>query len=572
MAQMSSLDVPAKSASTMPLLSVPFAFSQVPLLSSDKFRDEAKQWGQPITLNDLQDFFRLGLLVPFYRADDDVQADLVATPHSADHSLPARYAREGRLRDPAEDDDPTRWPHLRPDNAPDRWWDGFLYSKWQLLGLRDAATARQNMRHVPDLRPSAVDFATTLRHEHIALAALSARSFPSIVGQVTLSDGAEWETLYAARRDIDSVARLAVATFPYERLQPAAEHLLSRAHSRDPMREWWDLIRHSDHSGWFRMRDGALEAIWLRISAEVLLRAHEELAEDGKIGPLPDYGSSPSAWSPLLDRIGAQPHSDGLQRGLQRVGLSPQPRVVLVLEGETERLQIPALLAELNIANPRHVQILKQGTSSDWPNQLARFVAPQLGRIIGNRQLVESATALLVAMDAEGPRWGTEDRREQNRRKLQRIVLEEVEAQGGTLTQGELDVLIQVRSWGDQKYELANFTDDELEVAMVFVSAPEVTAADETVWRAALREALAYARRRHLDIEIVFQRMQWPIRKLELARTLLPVLLDKLEHDDAEDHVNVPAIQLAYDLYQLVEQMSGSFGLETPAGELDQGE
>lgn len=559
------MTAPTPPESSLSLLSVPFAFSQVPVLTSDKFRDEAKLWDQPVGLQDLQELYQLGLLVPFYRADDVPRADLVATPHSDDHSPAAQYAREGQLRDAAEDD-PTQWPHLRPTDAPDRWWDGFLYSKWQLLGLRDALTARHNLRYVPEERGSSRTYAATLRHEHLALAALSARFFPSIIGQVTLSNGAEHDTLLAARRDIDAAARLAVAGFPPGRLQGAAEHLLSRAHSRDPLREWWDLVRHSNHSGWFRLRGAALEAIWQRIGAEVLLRAHEELADAGIVEPLPSHGPNPQFWHPLLDRIGQQPHADGLGRSLQRLGLSPQPLVILVLEGDTEMIQIAALLDELGIGGPQQVQLVKQGTSSDWPNQLARFVAPRLGRTRGDRRLVESSTALVIAMDAEGPRWGTQQLRDQNRRRLQQIVLDEVEVQGGTLTQTELDVLIEVSTWGEQKYELANFTDDELEAAIIAIS-PEATSNTKSMQqRTQLRAVIAYARDRSLDIEVAFHRIQWPVRKRELANQLLPVLLSKLEHDDDEGHVHVPVIELAYHLYGVVQRMSGGgFSLETPS-------
>ena len=254
---------------TLQLLDLPFAFSQVPLLTSSEFRKEAKLWDQPVKLEDLQQLHQLGLLVPFYRADDDALAELAATTHPDDYSRVAHYASEGKLRDPAQDSDPTRWPHLRPDGTPNGWWDGYLYSKWQLLALRDAITARHNLRYVPDIAGSSRDFAAALRHEHLALAALSTRLYPSIVGQIRLSDGLERESLFAARHDIDAAARLAAAAFPPDRLRIAAEHLLGRAHSRDPLRGWWDLVRHSDHSGWFRLRGGALEAIWQRIAAVV---------------------------------------------------------------------------------------------------------------------------------------------------------------------------------------------------------------------------------------------------------------------------------------------------------------
>lgn len=406
------------SPSTLPVLDIPFAFSQVPLLSSGQFRDEARsKWDQRISLDDLEQLHRLGLLVPLYRADDDLEAEPLPAPHEGDSSKIARYAREGMIRDP-QGEDAALWPHYRPDGAGDSWWDGFFYSRWQLLGLRDALRERENLRVIAD-DPRLVaeederyrTFAARQRHEHLALAALSARFFPSIVGRVTYRDGAERETLLAARYDVDATTRLVAAGFPVARLRSAAEFLLSRAHTYDPMREWWDLARHSDASGWFRLRGGALEAVWQRIAAEVLLRAHEELASLGTLESLPET-NNPHMWHPLQERIGLQPDSDGIHRSLARVGLSPEPSVVLVLEGQTEMVHLPALLDALGISKPQQVRVINQQTSSDRPRQLARYVAPRLGRVRGDRQLIETGpTALVIAMDAEGKYWGTPRRK-----------------------------------------------------------------------------------------------------------------------------------------------------------------
>lgn len=341
------------------ILDLPFAFSQVPLFSSRKFLDEAKLWDYRLTLEDLQELNGLRLLVPFYRADDEAIPELVARPHPDDYSTIARYAREGMIRDHAAED-PSLWPHVRPADAHEDWWDGFFYSAWQLLGLRDALRERSICRIVPDTLSDGVDWSAKIREEHVALAALSARWFPRIIGQISYRDGADQENLSASRRGIDSRARLAVATFPAERLRPAAEHLLSRAHMYDPMPEWWDLIRHSDHKGWFRTRGGALEAIWQRLAAEVLLQAHEELAEAGDLQPLPDTEAAPRFWTPLLDRVGARAHTDGLERSLSRVSLNPHPRVLLVVEGETELLHVGALLEELGIGRQNQVRVDRQ--------------------------------------------------------------------------------------------------------------------------------------------------------------------------------------------------------------------
>ena len=560
-----SIDAEA-TPSTLPLLDVPFAFSQVPLLSTGQFRDEARtKWDQRVSVDDLEQLHQLGLLVPLYRADDDRETERLPSPHEDDRSKIARYTREGLIRDP-QGEDASPWPHRRPDGAGDNWWDGFFDSRWQLLGLRDALQERENLRIVPDADGRYRSFAARLRHEHSALAALSARFFPSIVGRVTYRDGAEPETLLMARHDVDATARLAAAGYPVDRLRPTAEFLLSRAHAHDPMREWWDLARHSDASGWFRLRGRALEAVWQRIAAEVFLRAHEELASLGTVDPLPET-SDPHMWHPLQERIGLQPDSDGIHRSLARVGLSPEPSVVLVLEGQTEMVHIPALLDALGISKPQQVRVINQRTSSDRPNQLARYVAPRLGRVRGDSQLIEAGpTALVVAMDAEGPIWGTPETRGRHLRELREIVRQEVAAQGGTLTDHELEILVQLHTWGDQKYELANFTDEELEIAITrLLRANPDAERSETASAPRLRAAIEYSRERKLDIKVVFDRIQQHVSKIELAEALMPVLLAKLDHDNTSDHGHPPVLDLLYDLVTLVNRLSGGgYSLETP--------
>jgi hypothetical protein len=107
-------------------------------------------------------------------------------------------------------------------------------------------------------------------------------------------------------------------------------------------------------------------------------------------------------------------------------------------------------------------------------------------------------------------------------------------------------------------YELAKFTDDELETALIAVS-PEISE------RSILRAAIAHARSRNLDVEVVFQRMHWPVAKLALARELLPMLLGKHYVEVDAQHENVPVIELAHYINGLAHRLfGGGFHLETP--------
>ncbi len=94
-------------------------------------------------------------------------------------------------------------------------------------------------------------------------------------------------------------------------------------------------------------------------------------------------------------------------------------------------------------------------------------MTPRLGRqeADGSWRLTATPTALVIAMDPEN-KWATPENRANECRKLQAAIREEVVLQGGDIGQEELDVLVNIHVWGDQKYELANFTDDELLAAL----------------------------------------------------------------------------------------------------------
>jgi hypothetical protein len=322
------------------------------------------------------------------------------------------------------------------------------------------------------------------------------------------------------------------------------------------------------------MRGSALEAIWQRIAAEVFLRAHEEMAEENLVEPLPAANPDAKFWNPLMERIGRRQTGEGIERSLSRLGLAPTPRVLLVLEGDTEVIHLRALLDELGIGSGREVRLHKQGTSSGLPKQLARYLAPGLGGTRrGLRQVDRGPTALIIAMDQEGTEWGDAARIETSLRNLRRQVESEVAAQGGKLTKDELGLLVQARTWGEQRYELANFTDTELEVALHRIATPRVpnsrSAAEEKIQ---LRRALSHARNEHLDLKVVFDRMGWLEEKVKLARLLLPTLLAHLDHENAESHEHPPAIQLAYDVHALVQRLSGgAFHLATPIPSVPEG-
>jgi len=557
--------VSAADRGSLRVLDIPHAFSQSPVLKSSQFIAQAREWGYKLNLDQLEDLNFQGLLVPFFRVDDVRHSEFEIPVDVSDSSVLAQYARAGQVRDPGLEDRSNRWTYRRPEDQ-DNWWDGFYYGRWQLLGVANALQSRTNVAVWPEELPTYAAQAARVRDEHLAISALSDRFLPGVLGRSTYSSPSERSAVLEARLNIGADSRLAATTFPSERLQPVAEYMLLHAAAIDPMSGWWDLIRHAGYDGWNRMSGSPLEAVWWRVGAELLLLAHEELADAGNLSPLPDFSAPSRFHHPLLDRPGTPAQSISLERALARYGLSPHSRVLLVVEGETERIYIGALLDGMGLADSHLVRVVVQGTSSDWPWQLAAMIVPRLGELRGGRRMLDSMpTALMIAMDPEG-HWRTQADVDRRRTELQRRVSAHVAAQGATLSQDELDMLVQARNWGEFTFELANFADGELETAIQSIAlAHRLPGTDSDGWKAQLRTAIEYVRHGKLDIKVVFDRMGWSVLKTDLASALVPVLVSKLDHDHEDpDHQHAPALELVYDVHRTVQRLSGpGFTLET---------
>jgi len=328
-------------------------------------------------------------------------------------------------------------------------------------------------------------------------------------------------------------------------------------------------VNNSDHSGWSKIRGNVRYAVERRIAAELLLRAHESLSEVGLVPPLPGPNPDRHFRDALDDRItpGAVV-ADSLDRALGALGLSPYPRVVLLLEGATEVTHVNALLAELGLSRPSRVRIQNLRASNASPAQIARYAAsPRVGPQRYGVQLLDATpTALFVAMDPEN-RWVDYASREEQRRLLHLSIREEVAAQGAEVTDAELDMLVHIFVWGDQKYELANFSDQELEEGL-FELAREKACLPEDVaaWRADLTASLAYARERRLDVSVVFARARIPEAKPRLAEILLPALMQKFEQEiGAEGEISTPVVEMVMQVRDLVRRLAGgTYSLQTP--------
>jgi hypothetical protein len=558
--------------SSLAVLQIPFAFSQDDLLTTDGFTTRAKERGYDVDLDLLQNLHEHRLLLPLYRVSDTpVEGRRIHV--EANGGANARgwvllAASEGRLRDPADEGYSLAWPYRMPaDEQPDRWWNGFVYSLWQLFDLRhvidEYRVIKAGWQAGPHLPRTARDRRLTL-----VLAALAPRYLPGVLGRLSLPLGVEEDQLRRFRAEADTQELLRLAGFVAAELQQTADILLLSAHSDDPMDKWVKLLRYASDTGWSKMRGEPLDCMWRRVAAEVLLRAHEDLAAAGVLQPLPDLTGS--TWhAPQHDRLTPRyPEAETLERALAEFGLSPHPRVILLLEGKTEQRHVPRLLAEVGLTQPQQVRVQPCRSSKVNAHLIARYgITPRIGRRVGDRWLLDaSPTALVVAMDPEN-HFATAAQRAEERRKLQAAIREEVRYQDADISQDDLDILVSVHVWGEDKYELANFTDDELVPAIAQLAAAHgVTDTASPAWEKELRTYLQDARRLRLDIEAPLGRIRAPKDKVALADILWPVLRAKCERELAAGAVATPVLRVVMDVRQLVAKLSGVFALEVPPG------
>lgn len=552
------------------LVCMPFTFIQDDLLSTDNFIKAAKDRGYDLDLDDLQTFHSNRLLLPLYRVSDTPvegqRLNVVPNGNMNYRRQAQNAAQEGRLCDSAHEDYSSALPYSRPaDEQGERWWNGFLYSSWQLLELHAVVNEQSWLLAGFDnvVRMEAVE---QRRKRVLALAALAPRYLPGILGKLSIPPFIEEEQLRKFRFESDVQSLLSAVGFDPAQLKAEAEGLLLDA-KRDPLREWLPLVRHANHSAWSKLHGEPLDCLWLRIGAEVLLRAHEELAVNGDLEPLPDI-SRANWWTPLHDRLSRRnSNAEPLERALGTFGLSPYPRVLILAEGETELRHFGLLLEQFGLNRPEHVRVQHCKGASVNPQLLARYaISPRIGGKLGDAwQLTATPTALVIAMDPEGM-WATAEKRERQYRAIKQAIREQVELQGGQIGDTELDFLVNIYVWHDDlEYELANFTPDELLTAITgLATGPHATDSETAAWQDETRQKLEglWQDRRKIDAVIRPLRITKPV----LAEALWSTLLAKCERELESDVIETPILKVMLEVQRLAGLLSGgSYVLPAPS-------
>jgi hypothetical protein len=579
--------------------SMPWAFTQQQPLGTADFIKEADRRGVRLRPVVLRALYQEKVLEPFLyvssRQVGSVPVPIGEEPRpGGTHLQQLRYARDkGRLCDPAGL--PFR-PRLRFDDRkvsdPPRWWNGFLYSWYQLLicpeldgllcHLKGWRTSRGTVIvRLPDPGRQLLDRAARLRTMAIALAALEARYLPALDPEWVHLSNADVDEWQRYRDGFDPVAVSTQLGYSAELARRDGEWLLLRAHSLDPVGNSWSrLMRRAPSTAWKELKDTALSVLDYRIAAEIFLLFYEDLAARGQAEPLPDIPHN--GWHPLHERLSDREQT--LDDDLTHLGISPHPRVVFAVEGETEQVHAPLIWKELEYPDAPELMrlLLLGGVDKDLQKVAALAAAPLVGRKFEGRKptwlLLKPPTCLYIAADPEGQ--FARDKVTNTRTAMLDEIKAVLKAQGVTSANpAELDELVRIRTWSESCYEFAHFTDDELAGAI------EAIHDDINGWtRDQLVEALRYWRDKKKDIKRVWKSGRWDeqqqrptgeweydVSKIELAKALWPTLKAKIDRCRTDTTAPIPEIaDFVQDAYHLAQRWRYlSFALSEDPGSSD---
>jgi hypothetical protein len=341
--------------------SQPWVFTQSTPLDTRSFPSEAKRRGFDLSVWLLRELYRRRLLVPLGAIRDRRVSDpmtYVQDPQRPGGTRLEQFRRarcSGKLQDlmtvPFKDS--IRFtPRTRP--APSGWWDGLLYSRYQLLILPHLSTILSLARWIgsgerPAIRlptPSAALMEQAQHYHEIALVltAIEARYLPNLDPEWARLSNADYEEWAAYREAFDPAVVADALGYQPDRARKDAEDLLSLAHTIDPFgREWGPLVRRAPRRSWEGLRGDARISIDLREGAELLLRFYEDLVSQNRAEPLPQLNGR--IWHPLHERLSIRART--LDEDLAHLGISPHPRVVLAIEGDSEAVHVPKVWAAL---------------------------------------------------------------------------------------------------------------------------------------------------------------------------------------------------------------------------------
>jgi hypothetical protein len=546
---------------TSELAEMPFSFSQRQLLSESQFERELQARGVPLGGQQLEALHRCRLLVPLLRVSRDTRAirraftrddpgawNLAYFQPTSPPELAAARA-SGHLHDPSRERVLPAPLRRRVVNGREYQTSVYLYSEAQMILLPDLKMAlphvtytRNDDRVVAHLganrtwRESWLESVAKLRRYAIAVIALEAAYYPDLIGRARFERHEQFTAYETWRRNRpirEVLTRLGVKA---DWFATAAAFLRATADRVDPLVRWTELIAHAQPDTWFELRGAARIAIDLRISAELLLRYYEDLAKARQAMKLPSIPSNRPD--------GRLRPRRSLDEVLTQFGLSPHPRLVLVVEGDTELLLIPRVMNyfEMKINDDTISIENAEGVGRDL-SALMSFLAPRVAAEApdGYLELTRPATRVLVVFDPEGPAATAEGRKKLQNDWIERILRVFPREYRTDAVREQVTLLVEVTTWNtkSESFEFAHFTDRQIASAMLKVpgwrrkhSIAEMSAivAGLRMKRANLATAVPSGRK------LVLAEQLWPILETKLRRAEARKTADRIPVVGVLDH------------------------------------
>lgn len=485
-----SVDEPS---AALVVASEPWVFTQQRPLSTSELCQEAEKRRVALREEQLPGLWRAGALAPFVEIRSKPlrpgRSPILGEPvYSGSWHLGElrRAVESGRVADPVQLGFRPQLRFHRPaaTDRNRRWWNGLLYSRWQLRGLHDLRhlLSEGQWKRVPNeilgtWRPRTLtgwetQIAEQSRQLAALLVALEARYLPVLErGWIHLRNAAneEWVTF---AQQFDPATVLARLNRDPADLLRSADDLLLRARRIDPLGHHWSaLVRRAPQRTWDDLSGDVLVALDHRIAAEILLLCYEDLVARGTVAPLTERKD---LFHAERERISDRPQP--LDTNLSSLGLSPHPGVILVVEGETEEVLVPLVRDHIRIPNQAEViqSVVLRGIKGGLTKLAAFASAPLLGEKMPPHHqgdawaTVKPPTRLMVVVDPDPP-YDSPEHVEEQRRMIVEEIIAVVRAQGVEPNRGDVDSLVSVKTWSASCFEFAHFTDDELAEALLKV-------------------------------------------------------------------------------------------------------
>ncbi len=253
--------------SPLAVIAMPWTFSQRHPLDTNDFIRAAELRGCKLDLSTLRELYRHRLLVPFVAIRDRRTSDPAPLTAAEERRgwnstrlgqlLEARAA--GRLLDLAGTPYRPRLEFRRKGADPHRWWNGLIYTWYQLVALPELLSLLEHRRyslrdherraHIPEPDSHFVQNMARFWRVAVAATALEARYLPSLDPEWIRLTNIEVEDWESYRSDFNPAVMSDMLGYSAIQARQDAERLLINARHIDPMGDDWSrLIQRSPAS------------------------------------------------------------------------------------------------------------------------------------------------------------------------------------------------------------------------------------------------------------------------------------------------------------------------------------